>query len=261
MAQYSVQRKHHYSRSNNDVHEVVMLADRAGNIINSFGSASNIPIAAGEVTGYSHINKFGYTGTDQNGTATVWDANNTTAIYPYPAAGVVTMSSTNGGDTGEEVEIQGLDGDYNAVVENVNIGSTGAVTFSRIFRARMTGADNAGDVTINQGGNLAAKILTGNGQTLMAVYTIPAGKTGYLLKFQGSMDKSNAPVRFKLFARPFGSGFNLKGQWGTQGGNSVYYDYPVPLVFAEKTDLRVDVVTGGSVGNGAIFDLVLVNNE
>ena len=260
MAQYSVQRKHHYSRTNNDVHEVVMLADRAGNIINSFGSASNIPIAAGDVTGYSHINKFGYTGTDQNGTATIWDANNTTAIYPYPAAGVVTMTSTDGGDTGEEVEIQGLDGDYNQVIENVNIGSTGAVTFSRIFRARMTGADNAGTVTINQGGALAAQIRAGNGQTLMAVYTIPAGKTGYLLKIQGSMDKQNAPVVFKLFTRPFGAGFNIKGQWGSQGGNSINYDYPVPLVFSEKTDIRVDVTTGGTCGNGAIFDLVLVNN-
>lgn len=247
--------------NNSHIYEVVMLSDKDGNIINSFGSASNIPIAAGEVDGYSHINKFGYTGTDQNGTATVWDANNTTAIYPYPAAGVVTMTSTAGGDTGAEVEIQGLDGDYNAVVENVNIGSTGAVTFSRIFRARMTSVSNAGDVTINQGGNLAAKILTGNGQTLMAVYTIPAGKTGYLLKFQGSMDKQNAPVKFKLFARPFGNGFNLKGQWGSQGGNSVDYDYPVPLVFAEKTDLRVDVVTGGTCGNGAIFDLILVDNN
>ena len=74
------------------------------------------------------------------------------------------------------------------------------------------------------------------------------------------MDKSNAPVIFKFFARPFGGAFNLKGQWGTQGGNSVNYDYPVPLVFTEKTDLRVDVVTGGTVGNGAIFDLILVDN-
>ena len=261
MAQYSVNRQEHFNPSNSDLHEVMMLADKDGNIINSFGSASNIPIAAGQVDGYSHINKFGYTGTDQNGTATVWDANNTTAIYPYPAAGVVTMTSTAGGDTGAEVEIQGLDGDYNVVTENINIGSTGAVTFSRIFRARMTSASNAGDVTINQGGALAAKILTGNGQTLMAVYTVPAGKTGYLLKIQGSMDKSNAPVILKLFARPFGGTFNLKGQWGTQGGNSIDYDYPVPLVFPEKTDIRVDVTTGGTCGNGAIFDLILVDNN
>lgn len=247
--------------NNEDIYEVQMLADQDGNIINSFGAASNVPIAAGLIGGYSHINKFGYTGTDQNGTATVWDANSTTAIYPYPAAGVVTMSSTSGDDTGDTVEIQGLDGDYNQVTEEVNIGSTGTTTFSRIFRARMTSVTNVGTVTVNQGGSLAAQIRAGNGQTLMAVYTIPAGKTGYLLKIQGSMDKQNAPVVFKLFARPFGNGFNIKGQWGSQGGNSINYDYPVPLVFPEKTDIRVDVTTGGTCGNGATFDILLVDNN
>ena len=62
-----------------------------------------------------------------------------------------------------------------------------------------------------------------------------------------------------LFAREFGGAFNLKGQWGTQGGNSVNYDYPVPLEFTEKTDIKIDVTTGAAVGCGAIFDLVLVD--
>lgn len=261
MAQYSVQRGHHYGRTNTDIHEVVMLADRSGNIINSFGSASNIPIAAGDVAGHSHINKFGHCGTDHGGTATVWDGNSITAIYPYPAAGVVTMSSTVGGDVGKEVEIQGLDGDYNEVTENVNIGSTGAVTFSRIFRARMTSAANVGDVTINLGGALAAQILEGNGQTLMAVYTIPAGKTGYFLKFQGSVDKANVEMSFKIFVRPFGGTFNIKGMFNTQGGNPITYDYPVPLSFTEKSDIRIDATSSATAGSGAIFDLILVNNE
>ena len=39
--------------------EVVMLADQDGNPLNSYGSAANIPIAAGDLDGYSHINKFG----------------------------------------------------------------------------------------------------------------------------------------------------------------------------------------------------------
>ena len=260
MAQYSVNRQNHFNPSNSDLHEVVMLADQDGNIINSFGSASNIPIAAGGVSGYSHINKFGHCGADHNGIATIWDANATTAIYPYPAAGVITMSSTDGGDTGAEVEIQGLDGDYNEVIEIVNIGSTGAVTFSRVFRARMTTTTNIGDVSINQGGSLAAQILAGNGQTLMAVYTIPAGKTGYFLKFQGTVDKANVEMSYKIFARPFGGAFNIKGMFSTQGGNPITYDYPVPLVFTEKTDIRIDAISSANAGSGATFDLILVDN-
>ena len=214
-------------------------------------------IAAGEVANTSHINKFGYQGTDAT-SGTIWDANGTTADYPYPAAGVITSSSTSGDDTGEGIEVQGLDANYNPLTITTTIGGTPTETFSRVFRVRMTTANNVGVVTINVGGNLAAQILAGNGQTLMAVYTIPAGKTGYLIKFQGSMDKQNVDVKFKLFARPSGEAFNLKGQWGTQGGNSVTYDYPVPLKFEEKTDLKVNV-DSGTAGHGAIFDLILVD--
>ena len=214
-------------------------------------------IAAGEILGTSHINKFGYQGTDAT-SGTIWDANGTTADYPYPAAGVITSSSTSGDDTGEGIEVQGLDADYNPLTITTTIGGTPTETFSRVFRVRMTTANNVGVVTINVGGNLAAQILAGNGQTLMAVYTIPAGKTGYLIKFQGSMDKQNVDVKFKLFARPSGEAFNLKGQWGTQGGNAVTYDYPVPLKFEEKTDLKVNV-DSGTAGHGAIFDLILVD--
>jgi len=222
-----------------------------------FLNNEGIWIARGEVTNTSHINKFGFTGTDVNGTATVYDANGTTALYPYPADDVVSITSS--ANSGAAVEIQGLDANYNLVTENINIGSTGSVTFSRVFRARMIDTLNTANVVINVGGNLAATILANNGQTLMAVYTVPADKTAYLVKFQGSMDKSNASVKFKLFSRPSGGTFNLKGQWGTQGGNSVNYDYPVPLEFTEKTDIKIDVTTGAAVGCGAIFDLVLVD--
>lgn len=214
-------------------------------------------IASGEVANTSHINKFGYQGTD-GGTGTIWDANGTTADYPYPAAGVASSSSTSGDDTGEGLEIQGLDENYNPLVVTTTVGATTTETFSRIFRVRKTTATNVGVISVNIGASLAAQILAGNGQTLMAVYTIPAGKTGYLIKFQGSMDKQNVDVKFKLFARPFGGAFNLKGQWGTQGGNSVTYDYPVPLKFEEKTDIKVNV-DSGTAGHGAIFDLILVD--
>jgi len=219
-----------------------------------------IDIARGLVLGTSHINKFGYQGTAAT-SGTIWDANATTADYPYPAAGTVAaVGAVNTDDDGETVEIQGLDDNYNSAVEIITIGGAASgTTFSRVFRARMVSTTNSQNININVGGSLGARILTGNGQTLMAVYTIPANKTGYLIKFQGSMDKQNVDVKFKLFARPFGEAFNLKGQWGTQGGNSVTYDYPVPLKFEEKTDLKVNVESG-SAGHGAIFDIILVDD-
>lgn len=247
-----------YLNNGRTLFEAVIIADKDGNILNTTGSASNIPIAAGDVTGYLHINKFGATDGDVTA-GTVWDGNSGTTVYPYPANGVISITGT---DTGEAVEVQGLDASGNVQTEIINVGSSGALTFSRIFRARMVSTDNAADVVINQGGSLAATILAGLGQTLMAVYTIPAGKTGYLLKLELGSDKAstNTAMNYRLFARPDGGAFNIKGNFNAAGGQSLTIDYPVPLKFDALTDIKVDVAAGQSTQVSATFDIILVDN-
>lgn len=250
-----------YLANNKTLFEAFQIADKDGNIINTFGAASNIPIAAGLVDGYSHINKFGFTGDDVNSTTTIWDGNTAGNYYPWPStAGVASVASSS--NAGATVEIQGLDENYNLQTANATIGGSTTEQFIRIFRARMIDVNNDDDVDISIGGTVVAKILEDNGQTLMAVYTIPAGKTGYFMQFQGTTDKVNAPIKFKLMARPFdnGSAFNIKGQFGSQGGNPVHFNYAVPLVFTEKTDIKIDIAAGGTVGAGATFDIILVDN-
>ncbi len=258
MAQYSTQ-EDRYLHNNTKVFEVVMLSDKDGNVINTFGSASNIPIAAGQVEGYSHINKFGHTGADINGTTTIWDGSN--GVYTWPtAAGVVAVASSS--QSGETVVVEGLDVNYNIISEETTIGGTTTAEFYRIYRAYMTGDQNENDVTFSIGGTSYAIILADNGQTLMTTYTVPAGKTAYLMQLTCTMDKANAPVYFRLMARPVdnGTAFNIKSQLGSQGGNPVNFEYAVPLRFPEKTDIKVDVITQGAVGCGATYDLILVDN-
>lgn len=258
MAQYSTQADR-YLHNNTKVFEVVMLSDKDGNVINTFGSASNIPIAAGLVDGYSHINKFGHTGADINGTTTIWDGSN--GVYTWPtAAGVVTVASTTQG--GETVVVEGLDVNYNIISEETTIGGTTTAEFYRVYRAYMTGDQNQNDVTFSIGGTAYAIILADNGQTLMTTYTVPAGKTAYLMQLTCTLDKANAPAYFRLMARPVdnGNAFNIKSQLGSQGGNPVNFEYAVPLKFLEKTDIKVDVITQGAVGCGATYDLILVDN-
>jgi len=248
--------------NNKTLFEAFQMADKDGNIINSSGAASNIPIAAGDVTGYSHINKFGATNGDVTA-GTVWDGNSGTVAYPYPANSVLTLAgATNTADDGEAVEVQGLDADYNPVIEIINIGSAGLTVFSRVFRARMVASENSQDINISQSGTVAAKILAGLGQTLMTVYTVPAGKTAYLLDLHLGSDKAstNAGVTYRLFARPFGGAFNIKGNFNAAGGQSLDINYPVPLKFEEKTDIKIDVVAGQATQVSATFDLILVDN-
>jgi len=250
MAQYHLSRVKF--NSNNDIQFEAFLSAMNG-------SVGHFPLANGQVHGISHINKFGYSD-NISSLSTIWDGSN---IYTYSSsAGAVTATSSSSDDDGAVVEIQGLDADYNLTTYDLTLESTGT-NLIRIFRVRLktpaTGeTTNVGAISVNIGGALRAKILAGNGQTLMAVYTVPAGKTAYLLNLTMSVDK-NVDVIYKLFARPFGGVFNLKGQFGTFGTPAVH-SYPVPLKFEEKTDIEIQADAGSTAGGGTTFDIVLVDN-
>lgn len=234
--------------------------------------AEGIHISNGQMLNTSHINKFGYTGADVNGTATIWDGtaalNNSTYTYLTEPT-TLRVESDDNGDDGATYLIEGLDGDYNPVSESITTDAgtgigTGTQQFLRVFRAKITsnGGVNAGNVSITNSANdvLLAYIIDGNGQTLMSIYTVPAGKTAYLFKIHASVDKANVGVQFMFFETPFGGSTNIKHMSGTQGGNPIDYDYCVPLRFEEKSDLEMKVKTAASCGAGGIFDLILVDN-
>ena len=233
--------------------------------------AEGIHIANGQMLNTSHINKFGYTGAGVNGTATIWDGSGTSATYTYLTAPVtLKVESDDQDDDGATYVIEGLDGDYNPVSETITTDAgtgigTGTQQFLRVFRARVTsnGGVNDGNVSINSNdanNTLLAYIKEDNGQTLMSVYTVPAGKTAYLFKLHGSVDKANVDVKFMFFETPFGGSRNIKHMSGTQGGNPIDYDYSVPLRFEQKSDLEMRITTSASCGAGGIFDLILVDN-
>lgn len=263
MAQYRIDSQQ-YLPNGTTIFEANMLADKDGNIINSFGNASNIPIAAGQVAGYSHINKFGFNPTVGTGFEIVSDQSVTEQPYPTTAVTVSLISSATTNDAGLQITIQGLDANYAIQEETVTLNAGGSFTttntYLRVFRG-IVNSTNQGNITIqyNTDPTSVADVIPADaGQTLMAVYTVPAGKTAYLIKFQGNVEKDTGTI-FRLRCRPSGGQFSVKGQFGTFG-SSVTYDYPVPLVFTEKTDIEIQVKAQGTTGAGAIFDLILVNN-
>lgn len=225
--------------------------------VNQYIDHDGINIAAGRAIRHSHINKFGYNPALSTSYETIHDAG---GAYSYPST-AGTASVAGASDAGAVIEVQGLDADYNNAKENITVGSTGSINFIRVFRARVvsvtSGTTNAGNITVTVDSAVRATILAGNGQTLMAVYTIPKNKKGYLFKFQGSIDKNQECI-YKLFAKPEGGAFNLKGQFGTFGV-PITYDYPIPLEFDQKTDIEIQAKAGATAGGGAIFDLVLVD--
>ncbi len=220
-----------------------------------------IDIAEGIIKDTHHINKFGSTSGAITTLSTIWDAESTTAVYPYPADGVISIAgAVDTSDDGDLVEVQGLSAVYGLQTEIIPIGGTGTKVFSRVFRAFMVDTDNTQDLNINMGLSLAARIIAGAGQTQMALYTIPAGFTGYLMKIHGSSDRNQGTTatQFALKAREEGSIFRTKGTYGTAGGDQFDYEYPVPLRFPAKTDIKIEATATQGTKVSAIFDIVLV---
>ncbi len=262
MAQYSVSRQNPLHAGNNDIHEVIMMADKNGNILNGNGNVGNIPLAAGLIANYNHINKFGATPGDITA-GSIWDGNTGSSTYVFPTVpSVISVVSTQ--NSGASVFIQGLDENYNDQSETIPIGSTGVKTFLRVYRAYMVDINNDANVIISIGATTAAQITANEAQTLMAIYTVPAGKTAYMLslRFGSSKASTNSAMKYTLRQRTFQDGgiFRNKGTYFAAGGQNTFIEYPIPLVFAEKSDIRVDAVAAQQTEVNASFDLILINN-
>jgi len=275
MAQWNIDSQS-YLANNKTLFEAFNIADKDGNIINSFGIASNIPIAAGEVDGWSNIHKFGAVPlmSTNPGLGTVWDKSDT--LYPWTAfdtPGPLTISTTTSNgtlsalDDGMTVTIIGLDENFLDVQETITItGNAGAGTqnFARVYRA-FTSQDNQTEVRVSTTTGTPTEVLRiniGKGQTLMAIYTVPAGKTAYLTKGVATC-AANADATIDMFVRYGGVGaFRIGHTAEVAGvGGQYTYEFAVPVQMPEKTDIDIRAtVRSNNARVTAAFDLILVDN-
>ena len=196
--------------------------------------------------GFGEIHKFGAVpAMSQNTEGTIWDEDDT--IYPWSTIdsnGVLTITvvepnneaTTSTAHDGDTVEIQGLDGDYALQTETVTISGSSGTT--------------------------VAKILENIGQTLMSIYTVPAGKTGYLMRLDVTA-QGTATGSFKLMVRPGGTGsFQTKHIAEVNGvGGPYQLEYPIPQALTEKSDLDARMITFSNNGRyTCTFDILLVDN-
>ena len=264
MAQYSKYTNAYLPQQTTN-HEVVMIADQDGNIINTFGAASNVIIAAGGLAGYSGVHKYGGVfGTALSTMSTVWTAADTsaTALYNWGhSAGTLSVVSTSGSDV-TDVTIQGLDADYNFVEETFTLTGTtpvvGATSFTKVNRAFMNTATNVGKIQASISGVVVTEIGADFGQTMQCFYTVPAGKTGYMTNINASASKNQSTDLF-LFQRPFGGAFRVAASISLNQSNQAI-DFPVPLKFTEKTDIDLRVRGSSNATVSADFTIILVDN-
>ena len=247
-----------------------------------------LEVTEGNIAGVEHINKFGHA--DGMGDGTLWNGHDTTANYEgifQAFASPVLMSiahsgvDSSGGTGATSITVEGLDanGDKQSATQALGGAGTTAIatlTWTRVFRAYVavagTGNVNANDIDIQEtsAGTVWARIEPAVGQTEMAVYTVPAGKTlhvtNYYFASEDSTGAQNAEIDLKQRSVDPASGSpveRVKMTIGMRLNTEIHFQhYFSPYkVFTEKTDvyIQVDINAGSMEGHGG-FDGYLVDN-
>lgn len=225
-----------------------------------------LQVSKGQVVGASSLYKFARNPDINSTEETIWEHGGN-YVFPTSAAVRYVSSSdandTNGGTGANKVRVFGLDANYALIEEEVELaGQTQVATslsYLRIYRAYVTlagsGGTAAGTVYVADSGasagvptgNVYANLGTSN-QTLLGVYTVPAGKTLYLddVNFTAAISQANANATIKLNIRDFGSNvFRTVVITELQSGTYIdKFEYPQPIY--EKTDIEVRAVATSS---------------
>ena len=230
----------------------------------------NLQVSRNQIYKHKSIFKFGFN-PDVNGTLeTIWDVG---GIYAYPSSAVAMTVTTDAGtpanDNGVKVIVFGLDEDYNEVNDEVTLAGAGTATttqtFLRVFRAYVSGSQApTGNLNITNGGTTYARITLGENQTLMALWTVPAGYTGFLdhVNIATGTTNANQYVTAQIVQRTQGGVFRvmMKQTLGSGGVADFILRYPIEV--SEKTDLEVRAESSGSNNLiSANFSIVYVKNE
>lgn len=233
-----------------------------------------LAIAMGEVSGLTHVNKFGRNESVASaGTEEIWDGS---VAYTWPSSASIThiKAAANSATTqGMAVEVQGLDTNWAAVTQTATLDGTNSTTevalataLRRVFRMKVLDAA-AADQNILCGptgfATQQAIILAGNNQTLMAMFTTAANQNAYLTSWYATVNavtnQDPSSMSLRLWARDNLNGYapQLKHIEGLIVG-SEHHAYNPYVAFGPQTDIYVtanplDKIADVSAG----FDLIL----
>lgn len=235
-----------------------------------------VQVAKGNIPGHSIIHKFGHNPAVTNA---VWEGvNELSGLFYYPsiATTVRVKAGGNAADTAagagaQAITVEGLDETGAAATEDIelagaSVSSSTSTTFIRVFRAFIAddragayGGNNIGDIIVEDtaGVNDMIIITADEGRTQHCSYTIPLGKTGYLLSTI-VQSKANKQSNFRLFDRlnildattPFPPK-RIKFFWAGVVGPTPIKPYIAIEVIPALTDIWIE-----ALGDGAQSEVV-----
>ena len=173
---------------------------------------------------------------------------------------------------------------YDEINETVTLNGQTAVNTTKeylrinrmVVRSAGTGGSNAGviyagtgTVTTGVPANVYASVngVTGANQSLMALWTVPAGYTAYILQYDVSNGTtSNTPAVCKLIlaVRPYGEVFQTKDVKSLTTGMHVEETFSIPLKVEEKSDIEIRALSSSasvSFDISAALEIIYIQND
>ena len=190
---------------------------------------------------------------------TVWEYG---GKYVYPSQPLVmTVASSNSGDTGIPVLINGLDADYNQISETIILNATNATTpvtgtkeFLRINSSVILSGSNLGNISVTNSSVVYSYITIGSGLSQACIYTVPAKCSLYLFRIDANSATANGQKYLTLRNETVTStGRVLHVAKVTFAESSVSYDRQVPFRIDEKTDFQFECVSSSSSNEVAVL--------
>lgn len=198
------------------------------------------------------------------------------------APGATYRIVTSGGTGASVIHIkQGYDEDGAEHNEFIILnGTTNVPTVAPYYRITRMHIHGTGSNKVNVGNisatadvdtTISAQINTGNGQTLMAFFHVPMGKTGYLTNVYASMNRqsnvSGAMADLSIRTRLWGNGHDgvIVGGYAAvsiEGGDFNKHYNPYYRV-SQGTDvwIRCEGVSDNATDISSGFDIILVDNN
>lgn len=247
------------------------------NVMTDFG----LSVARGDIDGVSCVKMIGH----NNAIALpIEDVLDQGGLYPWLTTAVtMTISSADANDTSagtgaRTVTVYGLDANYLEISETLTMnGQTAVTTANSYLRVNKILVRTAGSLGYNAGNiylgtgtvttgvpavihlqiSYSANYL-GECSSLACIYTIPAGKTGFIDDFNLSLD-SAIQTEWWVKIRPLGEVFqSIHRNMANQ--NSVGEQLHCPIKILQKTDICMRASAATSTDIAAEMELTIVTN-
>jgi hypothetical protein len=240
-----------------------------------------LQVSRGHIRGHRTVIVFGFNPDVDKTESTVYPKQ---GILNQPATAIqMKISSTNSNDTSSgtgarTITIQGLDAEYNEIVETVILNGQNSVNTINLFihinymYVASAGSNKTaqGDIYIGTGtvtegipATVYNIIKYNYNNTITGCYTVPAGHTAYLSQglFSAGQESGSTQVQGRLV---YFSSDNIRKTAAITTLNNGVADYvfEYPLQILEKTTIEATAI--GSANNNSVssmFILVLIKNE